>query len=831
MQLPCFLILALICKISPLISSSSRRREKRARCFVPAALLALLVFSSPSVLMAGGAVDRTLVVFSQVTGVTPEQVEASRDQISSLDYSNLKVFRVLCTLPDMTGSEAVGLLAGLASDPFTYDHFQLFESFVALDGINLEIALQGLGVIRQLDFSSIWAANSLCAIPSVTPAQVLDAIATIRGLSDSGRWAARAFFEIKGQTGEQAVQGLVLIRQLGEEQCWAAESSNKIQNITVADALRNMALIGRINQTSVWAVRSLFRLPGLTADEASYWLESYFVRPVDEHDLLYQALSPAQKKRLLEIFHEASERVIRRLNALHAISFHNGDEISAAELRTASFSELGKLFDRLPHDIRLEYGPGFTILADKGDQEGVIRLLRLATRKARIYLAKQCSAANIYILLSRVTILYDSSFRLILIPELQRRIAAEYQGSLVLFLRAVDPENIYVGKFIAALAHKGRLALFFPSDLEGQKEILDLVAGSAFRDENSLIFFAAAFTRLADVVQPAAFHFLLDRMITMAGEDNVIFARQIRIILQYYLENDPGLLGKSNAERIREVLEAHGTVALEIYGETPFAQWREDGVLSGLSIFHGDDDGRTSFLANCRYLSANGYFPRPGRLFSGNKNGAVDNKEMTGLLSGVASGEPSSLNDLFVLLREKALVVDFVKTVNSIEICHAICVFRDSRTQLRLVAQFLDGEHEMLIHRGHSYWLLDHLLVPLRQLLESGEISRSNLAAKQRFLSIGACGGITIYSELVGFFCNRVDLLGSLGSGRTTINNMYNRVLFETIAVERKNLSWKEMDRRLAFVFKGEAGGDYLLPGGLPAVLYKMIGKGQCRFR
>ncbi len=820
MQLPCLFI-----------SSSLWRRVKFVRRFVPAVLLVLLVSCLPSILMAGGAVDRTLDVFKQVTGVTPEQVEASRERISSLDYSNLKVFRLLCTLPDMTGSEAMEQLAGLASDPFTYDHFQLFERFVALDGINLEVALQGLVVIRRLDFSSIWAANTLCAIPSISPAQVLDAIAIISKLRNSGRWAARAFFEIKDQTGKQAIQGLSCIGELSEEQCWAAESSNKIQAITVAEALKNLVLIGRINEIDVWAIRSLFQLPGLTSSEASFWLESYFVKPVDEQDFLYQALPLARKKKLLEAFHKASARVIRRLNALHAISFHNGDEISATELRTASFTELGRLFDRLPHEIRLEYGPWFTSFANKGDQEGVIRILRLATQKARMYLAKQCSAANIYILLSRVTILYDSSFRLILIPELQRRIVADYQGSLVLFLRAVDPENIYVGKFIAALAHKGRLALFFPSDIEGQKEILDLVAGSAFLDENSLICFAAAFTRLAEVVQPAAFHFLLDRMITMARDDNIIFARQIRVILQYYLENDPSLLGKRNAERIREELEAHGTVALESYGETPFAQWREDGVLSGLSIFHGDDDGRTSFLANCRYLSANGYSPRPGRRFLGNQNTAADNKEMTGLLSAVAAGEPSSLNNLFNLLLEKALVVDFVKIVNSIEISHSISVFRDSRSQLRLVAQFLDGGHEMLIHRGHSYWLEDHLLVPLRQLLESGEISRSKLAAKQRFLSIGACGGITIYSELVGFFCNRVDLLGSLGSGRTMINNMYNRLLFETVAVERKNVSWKEMDRSLAFVFQGEAGGDYLLPGGLPAVLYKMIGKGQCRFR
>jgi len=46
------------------------------------------------------------------------------------------------------------------------------------------------------------------------------------------------------------------------------------------------------------------------------------------------------------------------------------------------------------------------------------------------------------------------------------------------------------------------------------------------------------------------------------------------------------------------------------------------------------------------------------------------------------------------------------------------------------------------------------------------------------------------------------------------INNMYNRFLFEAVAVEQKKTSWREMDRKLAFIFQGEGGGDYLLPGG-----------------
>ena len=807
-----------------------QRRLKRVDHSAAAALFALFIFFSPALLSAGSTVDRTLDIFSRVEGVTPDQVEASRERIGRLDYSSLKVFRLICALENMTGYRAEKVLSSLEGEPLSYDHFQLFERFISLDGMSLDLGLEGLEVIRRLDYTSIWAASSLCAIPSVTSAQVIAAIGRLSELAGAGRWAAKAFFEIRGQSGELALQGLEGIRQLSEEQCWVAESCSKIQAISVDQVLESMFLISRIRETDVRVVRSLFQVSGLTPAEALYWLESYFSLSASEQDILYQSLSPARKTRFLNAFHEASEHIIRRLNALHSISSRNGEEISVAELRAFSFAELTNLFAGLPQKIRLEFGPGFAELVEKKDRENVIRRLRLATEKARIHLAAQCCSANIYVLLSRVTILYDSSFRLVLIPELQKRLASEYRGSLLSYLRSVDPENVYVGQFIAALAHKGRLAMFFPADTSGQKEILDLVAGSAFRDENSLIFFAAAFSGFGKVVQPAAFQFLLDKMITMAGDDNLIFARQIRVILQYYLENDPGLLGGSNLKRIREVLNTHGEVALEFYGETPFAQWREDGQLSGLSIFHGDDDGRLSFLANCRYLSASGYAPRPGRLFAGDQDNAASNNEMRGLLAAAAAGDISSLNDLFVLLRKKGLVVDYVKTVNSVEICHSISVFRDSRTQLRLMAEFLDHGHEMLIHRGHSYWLEDHLLAPLRQLMESGAMSRSTLGAKQRFLSIGACGGIMIYAELVNIFCNRVDLLGSLGSGRTMINNMYNRFLFEAVAVEQKKTSWREMDRKLAFIFQGEGGGDYLLPGGLPALLYKITGKGQCRF-
>jgi hypothetical protein len=74
-------------------------------------------------------------------------------------------------------------------------------------------------------------------------------------------------------------------------------------------------------------------------------------------------------------------------------------------------------------------------------------------------------------------------------------------------------------------------------------------------------------------------------------------------------------------------------------------------------------------------------------------------------------------------------------------------------------------------------------------------------------------------------------MLGSMGTGMTNVNNLYNLFLFETIAAGPVEMNWREVDRRSLFIFPGESGRSYLRPGSLPAVLYKIIGEGRCWFR
>jgi len=795
------------------------------------AILLFVFLLCPSDLQAGGAQDRAVDVFSKIPGITKQHLEKGKELISHLDYYNTRVFRVLCKLPNVTAPEALEILPGLSEEPITFYHLELFELFSSLDGVNLEIALQALQKIKELEFSSVLVAESLKNIPSISSSQFLDIIQHIRQLSNPARWALKSFFEIKGQTAEEATQGVDLIMQLSYDQCWAAEKNNIITNISADEALKNIMAIPLVPLADIKNVRALFSLPEMTGQEAYSWLNNYFVKPQEEKNALYRSLRNDQKSILLRVFYQASKYIIRDINNLHSIMDINEMEIAASSLSSYSFEELKVMLERLSPAIAEKYASRFVGHAEQGNKSGAINILRQATSEARIMTARQCSAANIYILLSRVTILFDSSFRNILLPELRKHIENGYGGSLYGFLQAMDPENLYVSRFISSLAQKGKLAMFFPRKVKEQEEILELVSGSAFSDENSLIFFAASFTKFLEIIKPEARHILLDNMISFAIDDNAIFAQQVRIILQHYMEEHPELLGDDVIDQVQSIMETYGTVALSEYAKTPFAEWREDGVLSAVSVFNSDDDGRSSFLSNCRYLIKNGYLPRISKSFLQDELNDNLKKTLATLLNDLKGKKSGSLEYLFSFLTNNAVAIDFVKSINSMGIIHSICIYRNNDIQTKLLVEFINGDHEMFIHRGHSYWLDNHLLIPLREIVQTEKVSRARMAAKQRFFSIGSCGAINNYSELTRIFCNKIDLLGSLGSGKTRVNNLYNLFLFETVAAGPVDMSWKEVDRRSSFVFKGDGGSSYLSPGSLPAILYKIIGEGRCWFR
>jgi hypothetical protein len=133
----------------------------------------------------------------------------------------------------------------------------------------------------------------------------------------------------------------------------------------------------------------------------------------------------------------------------------------------------------------------------------------------------------------------------------------------------------------------------------------------------------------------------------------------------------------------------------------------------------------------------------------------------------------------------------------------------------------------MFAQRGHSYWRKEQLLDPLQELMKNQAISEADLVNKQRFLSLGSCGGIRAYSELATFFHNRVDILATVGTGKAIINDPYNQLLFELVASRSNGLSWKEVSDQAALIFKHGMGEEYLQPGSLPAILHKIMDQKQ----
>lgn len=771
--------------------------------------------------------ERTVEVLSKVPGITAEDLNYSKKIIEKLDYTNMRVFRVLCTRPDMTAPEAIRLLPTLIGEPIDYEHLILFEQYCLLGGVDLQKAQKALQEIKALDYISVWAGVSLCHNISLTPDRTLSAILQLKELQEPARWAAKAFFEINGQTDDSVSQCLQLIKTLSREHCRAVETNCKIVSLSVDQAIANIQAIGLISRENIQTVRALLALPKMTGTNAYTWLTEYFSKSECDHELQYHMLSPEKKTVLLQAYMGASENVVLTLNNFHAITNQEGDEIPDARLASFSFQQLNALFKNFPPDTINRFYPAYSDFVKKGDKNLAIARLRGATAFARKETAARLSSANLYAVMMQVSILYDSSFRLILIPELEKRINEKFNGKLLGFMQEIDPENIHVANFVAALAMKARLAMFLPPDRDGQKEIIDLVTASAFKDENSLVLFAATFEKLLDGILPATRDYLIEQMIEQANNSS-IFAEQIRTILQYYLEGKPKLLGAKNMMRMTAILKKYSAPPLSNYEITPFRQWLQDGKLSSLSVFHADDDGRSSFMSFCNFLLSKGYILLPSTKFNTVQPGSTETKELAEHLLQVSRGQNGSVERLFRLLKNAPLVVDLVKTVKSVHISHSVCVFYNGDTQQNLLEQFMRNGYEMYAPRGHSYWLKDHILDPLQNLLTSQKIDDAELIAEHRFLSIGACGGIQIYADLTKAFCNRLDMLGSLGAGKTEINNSYNWFLFETVAEKPEIATWKDMDSRAAFIFRQDTDKDYQLPGELPAILFKILGRRKC---
>jgi len=768
---------------------------------------------------------QTMQALAQVK-MDEKQLAQAKELVKGLSYTNMRVLRVFGGLSTMTAEGVLDVLHRLPQAQISFEHLGVLEHFATLPGVDAEAAWQLLKKLKGLNFVSGRVAAAVGKAENLHPSVMLALIDRLASLQEPVLWAFKAFIEVPGQTAETVDKGLRLIDQMTEKQCWATEKSCKVVGMTPESALMNMSALRRLSDTDAWNARSLFQLPGVTPASSLSWINTYFAASQEAQESLFFSYNTKDKSLLLQAFADAADHLIWKMNNLHDITEPNGQEVGIKVLSSCPASRLREIFQRLDAKMQARFNGEFSagLAANRG---AAIAALRRATAAARVQVAKDCTTADAYILLSRGSDLYDSSFRDILVPMLKERVDTRFGGNLLVFLKTIDPQNAHVSDFIISLAQKGKLTVFFPAQVREQEQVLDLVAESAFYDENSLILFSATFMTLLQTIEPQTRTYLIAKMLTAIRDKNTVFSTQLRVILQYYIQEYPHLVGEVDKIRIRLMMSEYGTIPLDQYVKTSFGQWKADGKLSSLSVFQGDDDGSQSFHSNCQYLMAHGYRPRISNSFVLMATDTAQGRAAVAQLKALLAAPSQNLGQIHQLQSRHPLVVDWVKVMNGIEISHSVVVYYDVSQQQQLLKQFLQGGHEMFAQRGHSYWRKEQLLNPLQELLKSGAVVPADLVSKQRFMSLGSCGGIRAYSELATFFHNKVDILATVGTGKAVINDPYNQLLFELVAARSNSLSWKEVSDQAAIIFKHGMGEEYLQPGSLPAILHKIMDQKQ----
>jgi len=767
----------------------------------------------------------TVALYKKVPGLNSDELAYGREIIHGLNYNSQRIFRRMCIMEGMNFTKSKKAWAALLSLQLSYEQVLSFEKWSALPGITIDSAITVLPLMQSLNYEAGKAFQRYCNLPKMTAHQAQQTIPLLSLLTDTQNKGAQALFAIDNINAGEALNGLGMMTKLHDNQARAAGALAGVSEINIETLLDALPLIRQLRQDDAWNVKTLFQSKTMTRKEAWFWLVNYFDNPPEIQEQQFNKLSTQRKQDLIKAFYTGGEELIWKINNLHALTNRFGFEVSNHELIRYSKQQLRQRFERLSPQVRFKFGARFYPLLSTDKKNAMISILRQATAADRIATARSLTSANIYALLSQGSELYDSSFRNILVPILKKRIQDDFADNLLEFLQATDSANILVSNFIVSLAQKGKLTTFFPENEQEQKQILELVAASAFKDEDSIILFSATLMHLLDVLAPSSRTFLIKKMIRQADRGSATFSRLITVILQYYLQEYTQLLGPPDRSLIARLVIRHGAVNLYEYLMTPFAQWKEDGSLSSISIFHPDDDGRQSFYSFSKMLLKSNYRPTLNEQFTIAPLTPKIRQTSLQLIDQARSGSTQKLSLLFNDMLRRQFSVGFIRRINGLTIQHATFVYSGETNQEQLIERFVRNGTEMLAQRGHSYWRSEQITDPLKKLLQESRLTQQDLMRKQRFLSLGSCGGIKAYTYLSRIFLGHVDILATIGTGLAVINDPYNKNLFEVIAKNSSTISWKDVARKSAFIFKGGHGRDYLQPGALPALLHKILDK------
>ena len=769
---------------------------------------------------------KTVEAFIQIPCMNCDQVDYGKEIIRGLDYNSQRIFRKMSLMEGATFKGSARAWEDLIRLHLSYEQMLTFEDWADLGGASMELAISALPEIKSLNYEAGKSFRAYLALEGIKPNFALKTIPLLTRFDDANNRAVQSFFAVGNMNAQEALNSLTVIGRLSSKQAWACNALARVKGMNRETMLDALPLIHQLRDDDAWNAHSLYKQDGMTREAAWNWLVSYFATPPPVQEAQYYRQDEAGRERLLRAFYDGGEELIWKINNLHAVTDRFGFEISDAQLHRMPKKELYDRFKRLSQETQYRYGKRFYPAYRAGNKAAMTGLLRQATAADRKQVAEDLTSANIYALLSQGSELYDSSFRDILVPILKDRIKENHKDNLLDFIKAIDPDNLLVSNFIVSLAQKGKLTTFFPENSDEQQQILELVAASAFKDEDTILLFSATFKHLLTVLEPEARSFLIYKMVTEADKGTCTFSTLITVILQYYLQEYPELLGTRDRVLITRAIIRFGAVDLDRYLVTPFAEWKADGRLGSISVFHPDDDGRKSFISNSRTLLKNGYRMILAEQYTVAFLTPAARSQATSMIAG-AGKNPANLSALFSAMQRQQFAVAFVKQINGITIRHSTYVYVGEKEQQQLLRRFLQGGDEMFAQRGHSYWRSEQITDPLTELKRERIITDQDLTAKQRFLSLGSCGGVKAYTRLTKMFLGHVDILATIGTGMAIINDPYNKNFFEVVAKNPATITWKDMADKSAFIFAGGRGRDYLQPGSLTAILHKILDEQQ----
>lgn len=801
------------------------RRRLHRLCVRHLLFLAAVVFllSGPVPAIHGAAgpsnqvsSQQTLGLYQSIPGLTSQQIDYGKAAIPRMHYNAQRIFRKICALPGINFEYAKEAIDILGRERFTYEQVLTFEALASLSTIDIKLGMASLATVKTLSFEAGRSFRSFLGMQGVTANHAMSVISLLSAMDDANNRAAQAFFAVNGMRIDMAHKGMPTLMRLRNNQAKAAEAYARIPGMDPETMVDGLELIHKLYQEDAWNARCLFTGKSLAPRDAWNWLVSYFALPANIQESQYDKLDSLQKTVLLQAFFEGATEIVWKINNLHAITDENGYEISEATLNSYSMNQLSSKFAELTPSVKARFSGQFS----GGSKGQALAVLKQATSAARMQAARDLTVANAYAVMAQGGELYDSSFRDILVPVLQARIAGRNQGDLLGFLKSIDPESRLVSDFISSCAQKGKLTVFFPTDGAKQREILSLVAASAFRDEDSILLFSATLSHLLKVLAPDARTYLITTMAENSEAENSAFSQLINVILQYYLQTYPELLGPADRLLISRLVVRHGAVNLDRYQVTPFGEWKQDGRIGSVSMFHPDDDGRQSFVSNANLLLSSGYRMTPSQQYTIPELTPTFQQE-------IQRWTGAGLTTLFQAMRNRHFAVAFVKKVGDVTIVHTQFVYSDKDNQMEMLRRFIHSRDEMLAQRGHSYWRSEQIIEPLTKLIKENKVTEYQLRDKQRFLSLGSCGGVKVYTTLTRLFAGSVDILATIGTGLALINDPYNKMFFEIIATNPATISWKTVAQQSSSIFQGGRGQDYLQPGSLTAILHKILDETQ----